>query len=179
MRGFGRHAAGMIVAGVPLTERTPVERRGDARCIAFDKRYCEAMGLIKLDVLGTATLDLLDSAKRYIKESTGKDINLDAIPLDDRKVLDGFAAGYTQGVFQLESGPMRKLLKDLGGGIEPMSFKTIVATTALFRPVQFSQACWTTMSPWQKVLWLHIQFIRVLRKQLKKPTAFYSIKSRS
>ena len=134
MRGFGRHAAGMIVAGVPLTERTPVERRGDARCIAFDKRYCEAMGLIKLDVLGLATLDLLDSAKRYIKESTGKDINLDAIPLDDRKVLDGFAAGYTQGVFQLESGPMRKLLKDLGRGIEPMSFKTVVATTALFRP---------------------------------------------
>lgn len=134
MRGFGRHAAGMIVAGVPLTERTPVERRGDARCIAFDKRYCEAMGLIKLDVLGLATLDLLDSAKRYIKENTGEDINLDAIPLDDRKVLDGFAAGYTQGVFQLESGPMRKLLKDLGGGIEPMSFKTVVATTALFRP---------------------------------------------
>ncbi|EES2272161.1 DNA polymerase III subunit alpha [Escherichia coli] len=134
MRGFGRHAAGMIVAGVPLTERTPVERRGDARCIAFDKRYCEAMGLIKLDVLGLATLDLLDSAKRYIKESTGEDINLDAISLEDRKVLDGFAAGYTQGVFQLESGPMRKLLKDLGGGIEPMSFKTVVATTALFRP---------------------------------------------
>lgn len=134
MRGFGRHAAGMIVAGVPLIERTPVELRGNARCIAFDKRYCEAMGLIKLDVLGLATLDLLDSAKRYIKESTGEDINLDAIPLDDRKVLDGFAAGYTQGVFQLESGPMRKLLKDLGGGIEPMSFKTVVATTALFRP---------------------------------------------
>lgn len=134
MRGFGRHAAGMIVAGVQLVERTPVELRGNARCIAFDKRYCEAMGLIKLDVLGLATLDLLDSAKRYIKESTGEDINLDAIPLDDRKVLDGFAAGYTQGVFQLESGPMRKLLKDLGGGIEPMSFKTVVATTALFRP---------------------------------------------
>ncbi|EFH9775837.1 DNA polymerase III subunit alpha [Escherichia coli] len=134
MRGFGRHAAGMIVAGVPLIERTPVERRGDARCIAFDKRYCEAMGLIKLDVLGLATLDLLDSAKRYIKENTGEDINLDAISLEDRKVLDGFAAGYTQGVFQLESGPMRKLLKDLGGGIEPMSFKTVVATTALFRP---------------------------------------------
>lgn len=62
----------MIVAGVPLVERTPVELRGNARCIAFDKRYCEAMGLIKLDVLGLATLDLLDSAKRYIKESTGK-----------------------------------------------------------------------------------------------------------
>lgn len=67
-------------------------------------------------------------------KNTGEDINLDAISLEDRKVLDGFAAGYTQGVFQLESGPMRKLLKDLGGGIEPMSFKTVVATTALFRP---------------------------------------------
>ncbi|UMX71201.1 hypothetical protein MJ585_28075 [Klebsiella pneumoniae] len=87
MRGFGRHAAGMIVAGVPLTERTPVERRGDARCIAFDKRYREAMGADQTDVLAWATLDPLDSAKRYIKESTGKDINLDAIPLDDRKVL--------------------------------------------------------------------------------------------
>ena len=51
------------------------------------------MGLIKLDVLGLATLDLLDSAKRYIKENTGEDINLDAISLEDRKVLDGFAAG--------------------------------------------------------------------------------------
>lgn len=134
MRGFGRHAAGVIVSGSPLTERTPVERRGDSRCIAFDKRYCESMGLIKLDVLGLATLDLLDIAKRYIKENTGEDINLDAISLEDRKVLDGFAAGYTQGVFQLESGSMRKLLKDLGAGMEPMSFKTIVATTALFRP---------------------------------------------
>jgi DNA polymerase-3 subunit alpha len=134
MRGYGRHAAGVIVAGIKLTERTPVERRGDARCIAFDKRYCEAMGLIKLDVLGLATLDLLDFATRYVKETIGETINLDEIPLDDKKVLHGFAAGYTQGVFQLESGPMRKLLKDLGGGIEPMTFETVVATTALFRP---------------------------------------------
>lgn len=161
----------MIVAGVPLVERTPVELRGNARCIAFDKRYCEAMGLIKLDVLGLATLDLLDSAKRYIKESTGDDINLDAIPLDDRKVLDGFAAGYTQGVFQLESGPMRKLLKDLGGGIEPMSFKTVVATTALFRLARFNPACWTTMSPWPKASWLHSRCTRYWTNLPRKPTA--------
>ncbi|WP_430623036.1 DNA polymerase III subunit alpha [Enterobacter kobei] len=134
MRGFGRHAAGMIVAGVKLTERTPVERRGDARVIAFDKRYCESMGLIKLDVLGLATLDLLAYAQQYVKEATGSVIDLDAIPLTDKKVLDGFAGGHTQGVFQLESGSMRKLLKDLGGGIDPMSFETVVATTALFRP---------------------------------------------
>jgi DNA polymerase-3 subunit alpha len=91
------------------------------------------MGLIKLDVLGLATLDLLAYAQQYVKEATGSVIDLDAIPLTD-KVLDGFAGGHTQGVFQLESGSMRKLLKDLGGGIDPMSFETVVATTALFRP---------------------------------------------
>ncbi len=69
-----------------------------------------------------------------MKEATGSVIDLDAIPLTDKKVLDGFAGGHTQGVFQLESGSMRKLLKDLGGGIDPMSFETVVATTALFRP---------------------------------------------
>lgn len=134
MRSYGRHAAGVIVAGVPLEERTPVERRNDSRCIAFDKRYCEAMGLIKLDVLGLATLDLLDLALRYVVETTGEVVDLDAIPLDDRRVLEGFAAGETTGVFQFDGGGMRKLMKDLGSGIKPMSFEMAVATTALFRP---------------------------------------------
>jgi DNA polymerase III alpha subunit len=71
MRSYGKHAAGVIVSGVPLTERTPVELRNGVRCIAFDKRFCESMGLIKLDVLGLATLDLLALAKRYIKENRG------------------------------------------------------------------------------------------------------------
>ncbi|MCP5967267.1 hypothetical protein NL370_28560, partial [Klebsiella pneumoniae] len=80
----------------------------------FDKRFCESMGLIKLDVLGLATLDLLALAKRYIKENEGIDVNLDAIPLDDKRVLEGMALGETTGVFQFESGGMRNLLKNLG-----------------------------------------------------------------
>ena len=134
MRSYSKHAAGVIVSGVPLTERTPVELRNGVRCIAFDKRFCESMGLIKLDVLGLATLDLLALAKRYIKEDEGIDVNLDSIPLDDKKVLDGMALGETTGVFQFESGGMRNLLKNLGGGIKPMSFEMAVATTALYRP---------------------------------------------
>lgn len=134
MRSYSKHAAGVIVSGVPLTERTPVELRNGVRCIAFDKRFCESMGLIKLDVLGLATLDLLALAKRYIKENEGVDVNLDAIPLDDRRVLDGMALGETTGVFQFESGGMRNLLKNLGSGIKPMSFEMAVATTALYRP---------------------------------------------
>lgn len=134
MRSYGKHAAGIVVAGVKLTERTPVELRKESRCIAFDKRYSEAMGLVKLDCLGLANLDLLDLAKRYVKESTDEDVNLEAIPLDDPKVLAGMGAGETTGVFQLESGGMRRLLKDLNGGIKPLDFETTVAVTALFRP---------------------------------------------
>jgi DNA polymerase-3 subunit alpha len=134
MRGFGKHAAGVIVSGVPLTERTPVERRGDSRCIAFDKRYCEAMGLIKLDVLGLATLDLLALSRQYVKEQTGLEVDLDAIPLDDKKVLGEMAEGHTIGIFQLDGGTMRKLLKSIGGGIEPLTFESTVAVTALHRP---------------------------------------------
>ncbi|HCB3444819.1 TPA: DNA polymerase III subunit alpha, partial [Klebsiella pneumoniae] len=72
--------------------------------------------------------------KRYIKENEGIDVNLDAIPLDDKRVLEGMALGETTGVFQFESGGMRNLLKNLGSGIKPMSFEMAVATTALYRP---------------------------------------------
>lgn len=134
MRGFGKHAAGVVVSGVKLTERTPVELRGGNYCIAFDKRNCEAMGLIKLDVLGLATLDLLDLGKKYVKQQEGIDLDLEAIPLDDRAVLDAMAEGHTVGIFQLDGGSMRKLLKNIGGGIEKLTFESTVAVTALHRP---------------------------------------------
>lgn len=134
MRGYGRHAAGVIVSGVPLTERAVVELRGGERVINWDKRYCEDMGLVKLDVLGLATLDLLALAKRYIAESGHPEIDLESIPLDDAAVLTNFAEGRTKGVFQLESSSMRRTLKELGSGLEAMTFNTVVATTALFRP---------------------------------------------
>ncbi|CDL81066.1 DNA polymerase III subunit alpha [Xenorhabdus szentirmaii] len=135
MRSYGRHAAGMIVSSVPIRERAVIERRGDERVINWDKRHCEDMGLIKLDVLGLATLDLLQLAVDYIDERHGAGVvRLNEVSLDESKVMENFANGRTKGVFQLESAPMRNLLKDLGGGVDPISFETIVATTALFRP---------------------------------------------
>ncbi|KLU17191.1 MULTISPECIES: DNA polymerase III subunit alpha [Xenorhabdus] len=135
MRSYGRHAAGMIVSSVPIRERAVIELRGDERVINWDKRHCEDMGLIKLDVLGLATLDLLQLAVDYIDERYGSGtVKLNEVSLDDPKVMANFADGRTKGVFQLESAPMRKLLKDLGGGLDPISFETVVATTALFRP---------------------------------------------
>ena len=135
MRSYGRHAAGMIVSSVPIRERAVIELRGNERVINWDKRHCEDMGLIKLDVLGLATLDLLHLAVSYIDERFGVGtVKISEVSLDDPKVMNNFASGKTKGIFQLESAPMRKLLKDLGSGVDPISFETIVATTALFRP---------------------------------------------
>lgn len=134
MRGYGRHAAGVIVAGDKLTNRSVVERRGGERTINWDKRHCEDMGLVKLDVLGLATLDLLQLACDYVKERHGKDIDIYSVPLDDEKTLKTLSEGRTTAVFQLESSGMKKTLRDLGNGIEPFTFETVTATTALFRP---------------------------------------------
>lgn len=134
MRGYGRHAAGVIVAGDKLVNRAVVERRGGERTINWDKRHCEDMGLVKLDVLGLATLDLLQLAVDYVKERHGKEIEIYSIPLDDEKTLQTLAEGRTTAIFQLESSGMKKTLRDLGRGLEPFTFETVTATTALFRP---------------------------------------------
>ncbi|WP_342234558.1 DNA polymerase III subunit alpha [Inquilinus sp. OTU3971] len=132
MRSLGRHAAGVVVGGVPLEERAVVERREGEPTINWDKRVAEDMGLVKLDVLGLTTLDLLDRAKRYIWKRHAKKVDLLELPLDDEKTLANFAAAKTVGVFQFESGGMRKLLKDLGR--EGITFDDVAAATALYRP---------------------------------------------
>ena len=111
-----------------------MERRSDELVINWDMSCCEENGLIKLDLLGLANLDLMALACQYIKERHAVDINMYDIPLDDEKTLANFAKAETTGVFQLESSGMKKVLSDLGSGIKPMTFETIVHTTALFRP---------------------------------------------
>ena len=133
IRNFGTHAAGIVVGGCDLVERAVVERRSDNSVICFDKRTVEDQGLVKVDILGLRTLDLIGLALQYIKERTGAAPDIMAIPLDQKDVLDRFAAGKTTGVFQFESGGMRRLLKDLGhDGV--ITFDDITACTALYRP---------------------------------------------
>lgn len=133
-RTLSQHAAGVVVAGAPLTEFAVVERRKDAVTVNWDKRTLEEQGLIKLDILGLSTLDVLDLTLRYIEEGTGQQIQINQIPLDDPKVLEAFAQGRTVGVFQFEGGGMRKLLKDLGSMTGSVTFEEITACTALYRP---------------------------------------------
>jgi len=133
-KNYGTHAAGIVVSGVPIKERAVVERRKDkVWSINWDKRVVEDFGLVKLDVLGLQTLDILAKANEYLIDDGKESINYKSIELTDGKVLAGFAKAETKGVFQFEGGGMRHLLKELADG-DKISFEDITAATALFRP---------------------------------------------
>jgi DNA polymerase-3 subunit alpha len=133
LRGYGQHAAGIVVAGEPLANRAVVETRTGGPVVNWDKRFVEEWGLIKMDVLGLSTLDTLDLGRRYVEERTGEKIDYLSLPLNDPKVLEVFAKGETTGVFQFESAGMRRLLRELAMGGN-LTFEDLVAVVALFRP---------------------------------------------
>lgn len=132
-RNFGKHAAGIVVAGEPITKRAVLERRSNELIINWDKRVVEDFGLIKLDVLGLTTLDVLALANEYHEEIHGKRIEFTSISLDDAEVMDAFGNGDTVGVFQFESGGMQSLLRSLSEESR-LTFDEITAATALYRP---------------------------------------------
>lgn len=138
MRSYGKHAAGVIVAGKPLSELCVVETRDrgagrSERIVAPDKTQAENFGLVKLDVLGLATLDMVDIIIRQVQQRRGIKIDLHSIPLDDHKTLVGFGEGKTTGVFQFESMGMKNLLRQLATK-DVLTFDDIAAATALYRP---------------------------------------------
>lgn len=133
MRSFGQHAAGIVVAGEPLIERAVVETRSESAVVNWDKRVVEDWGLIKMDILGLSTLDVLEIAKQYIKERHGRTIDYLKLPLEEPDVMKAFAKGDTTGVFQFESPGMKRLLRSLAEG-GALTFEDITAATALYRP---------------------------------------------
>lgn len=133
MRAFGTHAAGVVVAGEPLTERAVVERRGGSKVINWDKRVSEDQGLIKLDVLGLTTLDMFDQALQLIFKRHSKKLDINQLPLDDEKALAIFDEAKTAGIFQFEGGSVRRLLKEMAKS-RPLDFEDLVALNALNRP---------------------------------------------
>lgn len=132
IRNMSQHAAGIVVGGVDIIERAVVESRKGESVVCWDKRIVEDQGLVKMDILGLSTLDLINLTLDYIRERHGKRIDLLRIPLDDPKVLDNFANARSTGVFQFESGGMRRLLKELGR--DGITFDDVTAATALYRP---------------------------------------------
>ena len=131
-RQWGVHAAGVILSREPLLDVIPIHRReADGAIITqFDMGACESIGLLKMDFLGLRNLSVLDDCLLNIKANQGIDVVLEDLSLDDLKTYQLLSRGDTLGVFQLDGGPMRALLRALS----PDSFQDISAVIALYRP---------------------------------------------
>jgi DNA polymerase-3 subunit alpha len=131
-RQWGVHAAGVIMSSDPLIDIIPIMRREqDGQVITqFDYPTCEGLGLIKMDFLGLRNLTIITDAVENIKLNKGIDLVLEDLELTDRESYELLARGDTLGVFQLDGGPMRSLLKLM----RPDNFEDISAVLALYRP---------------------------------------------
>ncbi len=131
-RQVGVHAAGVILSREPLLDVIPIWRREQDGAIItqFDMGACETMGLLKMDFLGLRNLTVLDDCLEGIRDNRGVDLVLEDLPLDDKPTYELLAHGDTLGVFQLDGGPMRALLRSMA----PDNFEDISAVGALYRP---------------------------------------------
>ena len=131
-RGTGVHAAGVIMSSEPLMDVIPLmKRESDGAIITqFDYPTCETLGLIKMDFLGLRNLTILDDALDNIKINRDETVVLEDLPFDDAETYRLMARGDTLGVFQLDGGPMRALLRSM----RPDTFEDISAVGALYRP---------------------------------------------
>lgn len=132
-RQWGVHAAGVLMSAEPLLDILPVMKREEDGAIItqFDQPPLEDLGLLKMDFLGLRNLTVIQDALNMIKQSTGQDLVLEDLDLDaDEKTYQLLGRGETLGVFQLDGGPMRSLLRQL----KPTHFEDISAVIALYRP---------------------------------------------
>src|SRR5713101_10151292 len=130
-RHASTHAAGIVIGDRPLAELVPLYRdpKSDMPVTQFNMKWVEQAGLVKFDFLGLTTLTVLDTAVKLVKQR-GVDIDLAAIPLDDKKTYEQLAKAEAVGIFQLESQGMRRALVDM----RPDRFEDIIALVALYRP---------------------------------------------
>src|SRR6478736_96408 len=133
-RQWGVHAAGVIMSSEPLMDLIPIMRREqDGQIITqFDYPSCETLGLVKMDFLGLRNLTILDDAIANVRANRGEDVDLESLSKDmsDPKAYEVLAKGDTLGVFQLDGGGTRTLLRQM----QPTTFEDISATIALYRP---------------------------------------------
>lgn len=131
-RQWGVHAAGVIMSSEPLIDIIPIMKRPQDGAVItqFDYPTSEGLGLIKMDFLGLRNLTILDDALRNIVANDKPAIELEDIGLDDKPTYELLGRGDTLGVFQLDGGPMRALLRQM----RPDNFEDISAVIALYRP---------------------------------------------
>ena len=134
-RHASTHAAGVVISREPLIKHVPLQKpsRGDEQSVnmtQFAMDDIAKIGLLKMDFLGLINLSVLEKAKQTIARIRNIDLDLHHLPLDDKKTFDLLSSGETTGVFQLESAPMRRFIKEL----KPSCFGDIAAMIALYRP---------------------------------------------
>ncbi|HVK32272.1 MAG TPA: DNA polymerase III subunit alpha, partial [Burkholderiaceae bacterium] len=134
VRNVGMHAGGVLIAPGRITDFCPLYQQpgSDSAVSQFDKDDVEAIGLVKFDFLGLATLTILEQAKELVRARRKGRENFDyaQLPLDDAATYRIFAEGKTEAVFQFESAGMRRMLKDA----EPNRLEDLIALNAMFRP---------------------------------------------
>jgi len=137
-RQDGIHAAAVVITKEPLTEYLPIQRKPEAGSdpelapvvTQYEMHGVEELGLLKLDFLGLRNLDVITDTLAMLKVTQGIDVDIDTVPLDDDLTLQLLRNGDSIGVFQLEGGPMRALMRSLA----PTSFEDVAALVALYRP---------------------------------------------
>jgi len=135
IQGLNRHAsthpAGVVIADRPLAEYTPLCRPGGEEVTTqWPMDDVAAVGLLKMDFLGLRTLTLVQTTLDLIKDTTGEDVDIDHVPLDDPETYKLFQTGETKGVFQFGSSGIRAMLQKL----KPDRFEDLIAANALYRP---------------------------------------------
>lgn len=130
-RHASTHAAGIVISDKPMVEYLPLYlgKKGEV-VTQYDMKMVEKVGLIKFDFLGLKTLTVLSDAVKLAKKNNKQVPDLNKIPLDDKKTFELLCKGETDGVFQLESSGMRKVLVEL----KPSCFEDLIALLALYRP---------------------------------------------
>jgi DNA polymerase-3 subunit alpha len=137
-RQDGIHAAAVVITREPLTEYLPIQRKPEngqdpeaAPVVTqYEMHGVEELGLLKMDFLGLRNLDVITDAVELVRARSDPSFDIDAIPLDDEETLALLRRGEGIGVFQLEGGPMRALMRSLA----PTSFDDVAALVALYRP---------------------------------------------
>ena len=136
VRQVGIHACGVIIGAEDLTNFAPLsvvkdKNSGEDIVVTeYDGHYVESVGLIKMDFLGLSTLSIIKEALHNIKLTHGIDLDIDNIPLDDKKTYQLYCEVKTVGTFQFESAGMQKYLRQL----KPSTFEDLIAMNALYRP---------------------------------------------
>ncbi|RNC29648.1 MAG: DNA polymerase III subunit alpha [Candidatus Dichloromethanomonas elyunquensis] len=160
-RHASTHAAGVVIAKEPLTSYLPLQKTADGFLMTqFPMKTVEEIGLLKMDFLGLRNLTIITKALENIRQTKEIHLDINHLPLTDKKTYDLLSEGNSTGVFQLESGGMRAILKDL----KPYCFEDIIAVIALYRPGPMEQIPeFVRRKQGGKITYLHPKMEEILR----------------